>query len=118
MIDVRSYLVRAWRDWIVDNGFTAYIVINCEYNGIELPKEFMGQDNLTLNISPSALKNFELTQDHLSFDARFDTISHHIFLPILSIQGIYAAQNNHGMWFNIDNSQTGESEAQNFTLGE
>lgn len=102
MIDIRSYMVRAWRDWTIDNQLTPYIVVNCKFKGVQLPKSYHNQDSVTLNIANSALQNFKLTQDYIEFDARFDAQSHHLILPILSIHGIYAMENNHGMWFNIE----------------
>lgn len=100
MIDVRSYLVRAWRDWTLDNNFTPYIVVDCRFNNVKIPDSFQNQEKLTLNVSNIAANNFSLTQNSLSFSARFGGKLEQINLPILSIIGIYAKENNHGMWFN------------------
>ena len=120
MIDIRSYLVRAWRDWIIDNNLTPYIVVNCHFKGVQLPKVYYKQENITLNIKPSALKDFLLTQEYLSFEAKFDHLSNHIYIPVLAIHGIYAMENNHGMWFNIEQPpiKNNNSNNQNFTLSD
>lgn len=102
MIDIRSYLVRAWREWILDNQLTPYIVVDCQFSGVLLPESFHKQDNITLDINPSALKKFELTQDYICFEARFNQQFFHIHIPILAVHGIYAQENNHGMWFDIE----------------
>lgn len=117
MIDIRPYMIRAWRDWILDNKLTPYIVVNCDFEGVQIPKNLKKQKNLTLNVSDGATKNFELNQESLSFKARFNEVLEVIHLPVLSIIGIYALENNHGMWFNVEISDTNKPD-NGFTLSD
>ena len=44
----RPYLLRAYYDWLVDNDFTPYLVVDANYYGTNVPVEYVkdGQNRL------------------------------------------------------------------------
>ena len=55
----------AFNDWILDNGLTPYLSVNAEYDGVEVPKDFVMDGEIVLNISPASVRNLELGQEYI-----------------------------------------------------
>jgi len=62
-----------------------------------------------LNIAESAVQNLRLSNEFITFSARFDMTSHNIYIPMDSIKAIFAQENNQGMWFEV-NTCCGDSK--------
>jgi stringent starvation protein B len=95
----RPYLIRAFNDWILDNGLTPYLSVNADYKGVEVPREFVIDGEVLLNISPSSVRNLELGQEYILFDARFSGHAHHVAIPVKAVIAIFARENGEGMAF-------------------
>lgn len=102
MISSRPYLLRAFFEWIVDNETTPYIVVNADYLGVTVPRDFVENGRIVLNISPMAVRDLELANEHVKFNARFGLASHDIFIPVRAVTAIYAKENGRGMVFKDD----------------
>lgn len=98
MTSSRPYLIRALYEWIADNAFTPHILVNAEFPGVSIPKEYVKNGEIILNISQSAVKNLRVGNDAVEFQARFSTIRH-IYVPIGAVEAIYARENGQGMVF-------------------
>ena len=105
----RSYLVNAMIDWIVDNGCTPHIILDIRCEGVVAPSEFANEDRLVLNVSGTAVRNFNLDPDGLEFDARFNGESRHVSCPTGAIVGIYARENGEGMAFKVEGIEASPS---------
>ena len=70
----RPYLLKAFFDWIIDNQCTPHLVINAEYPGVEVPVQFIEDGQIVLNISPSAVTQFNMDLHCVSFNARFTSL--------------------------------------------
>ncbi len=99
MTPTRPYFLRAIYDWIVDNGCTPYLAVFADAPGVQVPVEYVENGEITLNIAPSAVANWSLDNQQLSFSARFSGVSQDIFVPISAILGIFAKENGQGMAF-------------------
>ena len=93
------YLVKAMKEWIQDNGFTPYLVINAEETKVEVPMEHVKDGKIVLNISPSAVRDFYASEEGLGFSGRFSGVAREIFSPLDAVIGIFAKENGKGMWF-------------------
>jgi len=99
MTSSKPYLLRALFDWIIDNDFTPHIIVDIDAAETELPVD-TGQDGrLVLNISPQATRNLDLSNESVSFQARFGGVPQQVVLPMASILAIYARENGQGMMF-------------------
>ena len=100
MTSSRPYLIRALYEWIVDNGLTPYVLINAENDQVVVPRQFVENGKIVLNVNPSAVQNLLLGNEYLELDARFSGSPMHVVVPVLSVLAIYARENGKGMVFN------------------
>ena len=105
LTSTKPYLVRALYDWINDNNCTPHIVVNAEADNVEIPKQYVEDGRITLNISPEAVRNLQITNDFLEFSARFNGVTTQLYTPIAAILAIYAKENGHGMVFGEEHIQ-------------
>jgi stringent starvation protein B len=99
MTSNRPYLIRALYDWLVDNGQTPYLLVNAEHSGTVVPRQFVEDGRIILNIDPTAVSQLQLGNEWISFSARFSGVSEDLLVPPAAVQGIYAKENGQGMLF-------------------
>ncbi|HLU06374.1 MAG TPA: ClpXP protease specificity-enhancing factor [Woeseiaceae bacterium] len=95
----RPYLVRAMHEWMGDNGHTPHIVVDAAIDGVTVPREHVKDGKIILNISHSAAHNLKLSNDAVSFRARFSGVPFDVWVPIGAVLGIYAKETGQGMIF-------------------
>lgn len=95
----RPYLIRAVFDWATDNGYTPHMLVAADYPGVSVPREFVQEGRITLNISPMAVQNLDLTSDPIWFSARFSGRSHDIQVPSGAVIAVFARENGEGIVF-------------------
>jgi stringent starvation protein B len=101
----RPYLVRALLDWIIDNDCTPYLILGADVPGVEVPAEYVEDDKIVLNISPTAVRNLDIGNDEVSFDGRFAGRPHRISAPIGAVLAVYAKETGQGMAFEADSDE-------------
>lgn len=99
----RPYLLRAYYEWLTDNGFTPYLVVDAHYYGVEVPQEYVKDGQIVLNISNGAVGNLALGNDAIEFNARFQGIPRDIYIPMGAALAIYARENGDGVMFEPEN---------------
>ncbi len=99
MSSSRPYLLRALREWIVDNKFTPHLMVDATMSGVTVPKQYVKEGKIVLNIAPEAIEELTMTNRWVNFQARFSGVIEQIRLPIMAISAIYAAENGRGMVF-------------------
>ncbi len=102
----RPYLLRAFCEWICDNGCTPHVVVDGTAAGVSLPPPLAGTEQVVLNIGPRAIRNLSIDGDALAFDARFSGTPHHVHVPISAVLAVYARENGEGMAFEPESSGT------------
>ena len=95
----RPYLLRAYYDWLVDNSFTPYLVVDATYLGVNVPVEYVKDGQIVLNLSANATGNLQLTNDFIQFNARFKGVSRELYIPLGAALAIYARENGDGVMF-------------------
>ena len=100
----RPYLVRALHEWCTDNGFTPYIAVLVD-DSVQVPKEYVNNGEIVLNISFDATSNLQLGNEYVVFKARFGGLPREISVPVGRVVAIYARENGQGMSFPFDPSQ-------------
>lgn len=99
MTSTRPYLIRAFYDWIVDNNCTPHIVVNASGDHVEVPREYVDNGQIVLNVSISAVQGLLLGDEAIEFQARFGGRIFKVYAPVSSILAIYAKENGRGMVF-------------------
>ncbi|MDH5355709.1 MAG: ClpXP protease specificity-enhancing factor [Gammaproteobacteria bacterium] len=106
MTSSKPYLIRGLYEWLLDNDATPYVLIDSSSETVEIPKGIASNDGkVVLNLAPGAIQNLEMTNDYLSFSARFSGVAQNVFCPIKSVLAIYARENGKGMMFAEDNQE-------------
>jgi stringent starvation protein B len=109
MTSSKPYLVRALYEWILDNGNTPYILVDANGELISIPAGIASDGKVVLNLAPAAIQNLEMTNEFVSFSARFNGASEQIFVPVSSLLAIYARENGEGMMFPADGDDPASS---------
>ena len=99
MTSSKPYLIRAIYEWIVDNNLTPHIAADTNTPGTIVPKTYIQDGHIVLDISEAATSNLIISNDSLEFKARLGGVSHNIYIPISAIMLIYAQENDQGMEF-------------------
>ncbi|MFA5985266.1 MAG: ClpXP protease specificity-enhancing factor [Methylococcaceae bacterium] len=99
MTPLKPYLIRSIYEWIIDNDLTPHLLVNAEEGDAVLPKEFIEDGKIVLNIRPQAIQGLSLGNDEIEFNARFGGRPMHIVTPVNSVMAIYAKENGKGMIF-------------------
>ena len=107
----RPYMARAIYEWICDNQLTPYLLVDATRPYTSVPEQFVKDGQIVLNIAPHAVHQFQMSNDAVSFSARFGGVARDIYVPISALLGIYARENGQGLFFDPDeyaNVQTTE----------
>ena len=117
MSSVVPYLIRAYCDWIEESGLTPHVLVACEKTGVVFPKGFGKEGKIVLNISSSATENRLITNDSISFKARFSGRPQKVVIPCEAVLTIYAQENGEGMFFgNKLESKDDKNDEPNLTI--
>ena len=113
MTSNRPYLIRAFYDWIVDNGLTPHLLVDAEFPDTIIPEEHVQDGQIVLNVSPTAVQSLQLENYLISFNARFSGKPYAISFAPDAVLGIYAMENGNGMLFEPADPDTGIAGADN-----
>ena len=94
----RPYLIRALYEWCTDNGFTPYVAVQVD-DTVQVPREYVKNGAIVLNISFDATSSLRLGNDFIEFKARFAGSAREISVPVGRVIAIYARENGQGMAF-------------------
>src|SRR6516165_7062552 len=82
-----------------DSGHTPHVIVDTERAGVEVPRAYIKDGKIVLNVSLNATQRLNLGNDWLEFDARFAGVVHHVRVPLSAVLGIYARETGEGMVF-------------------
>lgn len=99
-ISTKPYLLRAIYEWCTDNGYTPYLAAAVDER-TQVPREFVKNGEIVLNISFTATSGLKLDNDFVHFHARFGGVSRDIVIPVGNVVAIYARENGQGMAFEV-----------------
>ena len=99
MTSSKPYLVRALYEWILDNDTTPYILVDTSSEQVLIPSGIASDGKVVLNLAPAAIQNLEMTNEYVSFSARFNGVAEDLYCPLSSLMAIYARENGEGMMF-------------------
>lgn len=101
----KPYLLRAIWEWCCDNGFTPHIAVEVD-GRTRVPREFVRDNQIVLNLGPTATNKLQIGNEYVEFQARFGGVARDLSIPIDRVSAVYARENGAGMAFEVD----GESE--------
>ncbi len=95
----RPYLIRAIYEWCCDCGYTPHMLVAADYPGVVVPREYVQDGRITLNVSPVAIQNLSLHDQPIWFSARFGGRPFDVQFPAGAVLAIFARENGEGMMF-------------------
>ena len=99
-LSTKPYLIRAIHQWCTDSGYTPYIAVLAD-DTVRVPREFVKNGEIVLNISPLATNRLQLGNESIEFQARFGGVAREVFVPIERVLAVYARENGQGMAFEV-----------------
>jgi stringent starvation protein B len=110
MISTKPYLLRAFYEWIIDNNFTPYLLVDATKKNILIPTEHVKDGKIIFNLSPDAIQALTMDNHIVEFKARFGGAVRNIYLTMQSIEALYAQENGQGIVFEEDGDEDEGSE--------
>ena len=96
----KPYLIRAIHEWCSDNGLTPYIAVSVNEQ-VRVPREHVRNGEIVLNVGMLATDKLQITNQDITFHARFSGRVHDIMVPIDNVVAIYAKETGNGMAFEV-----------------
>jgi stringent starvation protein B len=106
----KPYLLRALWEWCCDNGLTPYVAVTVD-SRTRVPREFVRDGQIVLNIGPDATNKLQIGNDFIDFVARFGGIARELSVPVGRVTAIYARENGAGMAFELEEEVDVPTEA-------
>jgi len=103
MTSNKPYIVKAFYDWISDNGLTPYIVVDVSVYGVMVPMSYVNDGQIVLNVSASAVGSIAMSELTIELSARFGGKLEHMSVPYGAVAAIYAKENGAGTSLAIEN---------------
>lgn len=110
----RPYIARALYEWLLDNELTPHLVVDATQPGVEVPRQFVQNGQIVLNVAPTAVRDLFMENQAIGFNARFGGQPMQVMIPTPALIAIYARENGAGMVFGHEPELTpleGEEEA-------
>lgn len=101
MLPMKAYVVEAYYKWIVDSGYTPYLIVDTTVDYVEVPAEYIRDNQIVLNMAPQAIRDLTFNCSYLSFRAQFSGVTHIIYVPMIAVLSIYAKENGEGKMFDV-----------------
>ncbi|MCB8889724.1 ClpXP protease specificity-enhancing factor [Vreelandella malpeensis] len=109
----RPYIARALYQWLLDNDLTPHLVVDATLPGVEVPRQFVQNGQIVLNVAPTAVRDLFMENQAIGFSARFGGQPMNVLIPTDALIAIYARENGAGMVFGHEPElETGEGEGE------
>ena len=96
---LKSYMFDSVYRWILDSNYTPYILVDAGSDRVSVPREFVRDNRIILNVHPRSIEGFIANDDGLNFMARFSGQSRPVVVPADCLIAIYARETNQGIVF-------------------
>jgi len=110
-VSTKPYLIRAVVQWCNDVGFTPYVAVAVD-DTVRVPQPFVKNGEIVLNISSLATNKLDISNEAISFQARFGGVAQSVYVPIQRVIAVYARENGQGMAFEAPRALQQASEAE------
>ena len=109
MTSTKPYLLRALYEWCLDNNQTPYIAVWVNEH-TRVPMQYVRDNEIVLNIGPTASHNLHIDNEWVNFSARFSGVAHDIWVPVGHVSGIFSKETGQGMGFEVEPYQPAQPD--------
>lgn len=99
MSSSRPYLIRGLYEWLADNDLTPYLAVDATIENVMVPSQHIQDGQIVLNIAMSAVRELDISNEAITFSARFGGVPQQVYVPTAAVLAIYAKENGQGMAF-------------------
>lgn len=99
MLSSRPYIARALYEWLIENDNTPYIVVDAMQDDVVVPRQFVQNGQIVLNVAPSAVRDLDISNEMITFNASFSGEPMQVWVPIMALVAVYSKENGAGMVF-------------------
>lgn len=99
MSSSRPYLIRALYEWLADNDLTPYLAVDATIENVMVPSQHIQDGQIVLNIAMTAVRELDISNEAVTFSARFGGVPQQVYVPVAAVLAIYAKENGQGMAF-------------------
>jgi stringent starvation protein B len=99
-------------EWLVDNDQTPHLLIDATAGEMLIPRQFIQNDRIVLNIGPNAVRHLSMGNDAITFGARFGGAPMDVYLPPSAVLSIYSKETGLGMLFSQDTNDITDEPAE------
>ena len=86
----------------MDNNLTPHLEIDATIAMVRVPRQYVRNGRIVLNIAPEAVVAFVIEKDAISFNARFHGKPFQVYIPMTAVLGIHAGENGAGTFFSTE----------------
>src|SRR3990167_10169815 len=92
--------MRAFYEWILDNGWVPVLMAQADHPQCQVPPLCIDKGEIVLNVSPTAVREFKITEQVIQFRTSFSGVVHCVSIPVTSVVAIFADEDNsQGIFF-------------------
>lgn len=99
MLSSRPYIARALYEWLIENDNTPYVVVDAMQEDVVVPRQFIQNGQIVLNVAPSAVRDLDISNEMITFNASFSGEPMQVWVPITALVAVYSKENGAGMVF-------------------
>lgn len=99
MLSSRPYIARALFEWLLENDNTPYIVVDALQDDVVVPRQFVQNGQIVLNVAPTAVLDLDVSNEMITFSASFSGEPMQVWVPISALVAVYSKENGAGMVF-------------------
>ena len=101
LTSTKPYLIRALHEWCTDNGLTPHLLVAINAQ-TRVPMAYVKDGEIVLNLNYSATKDLLISNDAITFSARFNGAATNLYIPMSAVRGLFARENGQGMFFEVE----------------
>ncbi len=109
VLSQQPYLLRALYEWCVNAGYTPYLTLRADAQA-QIPPGYARNGEITLNVHPESVQGLDITDDWLSFSARFGGVAQRVEAPVANVLAIYARETGEGMSFAVPDAMGSDAD--------
>ena len=103
--DFKPYLLRAYYEWCADQGQSPYLAVAVD-GSCRVPTAHVRNGQIVFDIGMQATGGLEITNEAITFQARFGGVAQHIYVPMHRVLGMFPENNQAmGTFFEVSETQ-------------
>jgi stringent starvation protein B len=111
VVTTKPYLIRAIYEWCTDQGFSPYLAVAVDAH-TRVPREYVKDGQIVLNVAADATSQLQMSNEDITFQARFNGVAFPVHVPVAAVVAIYARENGQGMAFEAIETLSVDADAE------